>query len=1097
MTRSKPFSGKQKKAQLQAKKDRKRIEDSIEIEKDGNISLCDKRKLAQKILERRAGGLAAGGSSTSTSTTSVTTTPKTKVLRTRTSKTATSDDSREINHHHHTSVLKKSTTSDEDEDDEDEDEDEDDEDDDEDEDEDEDDEYDESEEDYESEQLEESKRITYKNIDILSQQLKERDMIHNNSKTKQRTRNNLVTIFEKESRDDIQKRKDIGKLPLDTKFRERPWEILDEHRFDDKAEDSGNYIDIPKRPLWDFTMGKEEEKRQEQIMFKRWLDGIAAKYDTSRLNYFEHNLEVWRQLWRVCERSDIILLVTDARYPLFHFPPALYHYIKYELKKPMLMVLNKVDLVDKRIVDAWIHYFNTNYSWVKVICFSSFRPLDNAHQDDMDISKRRKFKRGRKNYGLAGGKKQLVDAILSFEKDDKEEDKPKENCITIGTVGHPNVGKSSLINGLMGKKVVSTSRTPGHTKHFQTIFLTKGIVLCDCPGLVFPALDRPKSLQVLCGLYPIAQVREPYSAIRYLADRVPIEKVYGLQHPDIEDEPGKPPGPWSPYAICQALARKRGYFVAKSGREDVHRAGLELLRDCVDGNIVISWPPPDFTKEKYQEIMSVKHTDYLQQERDKERGGPEVNLHIERVEKTRSERKEDKKTKRNKQLASALANHDSDYEGEMLSSDESEDDYRKKKGSSHQSKQQNNKKSILKQSPPSPPPSGVSTAVKDLVELNGVIQPSSTSDEFLLIGGNITDVGESYIPIIWSYVVVHIKFPQFDYQWDDQVASYDSINNIVYLNAELNGDSVLLKFDFNQQKEDVITLPVTSNGLFIQSSYNETTNTCYMGGPNQVANQYGQMVFVIYNSVTGDMTSKIITFDVPNICYYSTEMYQFNSKFYAGLNARGSPYNCPSYIFEVDIVGNNSKLLATIPNGDYVEINDYTKLEICLVNLNTYEVDLYAIPNALVDEIGREVFNDSILILINRESRFIENEYQTMIAPSYQLHTKSLTNLSNPSKGMKGSSCVTAVSGGVQSENTIARRGRGRRGKRGGGHGGGGGEEMLISISILTLTLILTLIKWLIVYYHILSSRNPQTTHFDGSSFYYLFKIIFHNHKKK
>ena len=46
---------------------------------------------------------------------------------------------------------------------------------------------------------------------------------------------------------------------------------------------------------------------------------------------------------------------------------------------------------------------------------------------------------------------------------------------------------------------VSTSRSPGHTKHFQTIFLTKNVVLCDCPGLVFPALDRPKPLQVcLC-----------------------------------------------------------------------------------------------------------------------------------------------------------------------------------------------------------------------------------------------------------------------------------------------------------------------------------------------------------------------------------------------------------------------------------------------------------------------------------------------------------------------------------------------------------------------------------------------------------------------
>ncbi|EGG22858.1 hypothetical protein DFA_04988 [Cavenderia fasciculata] len=290
----------------------------------------------------------------------------------------------------------------------------------------------------------------------------------------------------------------------------------------------------------------------------------------------------------------------------------------------------------------------------------------------------------------------------------------------------------------------------------------------------------------------------------------------------------------------------------------------------------------------------------------------------------------------------------------------------------------------------------------DLVELNGVIQPTSTSDEFLLIGGNITDVGESYIPIIWSYnVVVRIiiiannnndqnnnntlsisislpfvtcldqyscpKFQQMYYQWDVQMATYDSINNIVYLNADYKGYPVLLKFDYNQQKEDVISLPGT--GWYIQSSYNETTNMFYLGGTSQVANQLSQMVVATYNTVTGDTSSHIIQFDIPNTCYYSIVMYQYNSKFYAGLYAETG--SCPSFIFEVDIVGNNSTLLATIPNGNaapfdaYIyfvidningylamfstSVEDYKLLEICMVNLNTYQVEQYAIPNVLYE----------------------------------------------------------------------------------------------------------------------------------------------------
>ncbi len=162
------------------------------------------------------------------------------------------------------------------------------------------------------------------------------------------------------------------------------------------------------------------------------------------------------------------------------------------------------------------------------------------------------------------------------------------------------MGKSSLLNSLTGRKVVSVSRTPGHTKHLQTIFLTKSVRLCDCPGLVFPSLVS-KPLQILAGIYPIAQLQEPYSAIRYLAERVPIIKILRLEHPASDRQSGEAQfsdkeKEWSPLDVCEAWAIKRGYFTAKASRPDVYRAANELLRMALDGRLSLSLKPRDYFK---------------------------------------------------------------------------------------------------------------------------------------------------------------------------------------------------------------------------------------------------------------------------------------------------------------------------------------------------------------------------------------------------------------------------------------------------------------------------------------------------------------------
>ena len=103
--------------------------------------------------------------------------------------------------------------------------------------------------------------------------------------------------------------------------------------------------------------------------------------------------------------------------------------------------------------------------------------------------------------------------------------------LVVGLVGYPNVGKSSTINALLGEKKVSVSSTPGKTKHFQTIHLSDSLVLCDCPGLVFPQFATTKADLVCDGVLPIDQLREYTGPTSLVVKRIPrevLEATYGV-----------------------------------------------------------------------------------------------------------------------------------------------------------------------------------------------------------------------------------------------------------------------------------------------------------------------------------------------------------------------------------------------------------------------------------------------------------------------------------------------------------------------------------------------------------------------------------------
>lgn len=99
-------------------------------------------------------------------------------------------------------------------------------------------------------------------------------------------------------------------------------------------------------------------------------------------------------------------------------------------------------------------------------------------------------------------------------------------------VGYPNVGKSSVINTLSNKKLVGVGSLPGKTKNFQTHYLENDLILCDCPGLVFPNAASTRAEMVCNGVLPIDRLKDYQSPIELLCKRIPkvvLEKIYKIK----------------------------------------------------------------------------------------------------------------------------------------------------------------------------------------------------------------------------------------------------------------------------------------------------------------------------------------------------------------------------------------------------------------------------------------------------------------------------------------------------------------------------------------------------------------------------------------
>lgn len=165
--------------------------------------------------------------------------------------------------------------------------------------------------------------------------------------------------------------------------------------------------------------------------------------------------------------------------------------------------------------------------------------------------------------------------------------------VVVGFVGYPNVGKSSTINALVGEKKTGVTSTPGKTKHFQTLIINEKLMLCDCPGLVFPSFSSSKSEMVASGVLPIDKLTDHRGPVQVVADNVPkaaLEAIYGISipKPKLYEAQTRPP---SAAELLFAFAVARGYF-ANGGLPDETRASRLILKDYLSGKLPYCHSPP-------------------------------------------------------------------------------------------------------------------------------------------------------------------------------------------------------------------------------------------------------------------------------------------------------------------------------------------------------------------------------------------------------------------------------------------------------------------------------------------------------------------------
>ncbi|KAG6903438.1 hypothetical protein C0995_005461 [Termitomyces sp. Mi166 len=267
-----------------------------------------------------------------------------------------------------------------------------------------------------------------------------------------------------------------------------------------------------------------------------------------------------KTLHKVIDESDIIILVLDARDP----EGCRSRLVEEEVRrremegKKLVFVLNKIDLIPKENAQQWLKHLRHSTPTLPF--------LSSTSSQRTNISSRTA--------------PSLVKLLKAY--------KPKAGSVTIGVVGYPNVGKSSLINSLKRSKVCAVAAQAGHTKDLQSVQLERGMRIIDSPGVVFDddyfddGKGQTKSNVLLRNVVKAEDVEDPIAVVEEILGRTPpptIQKIYNLPE-------------WtSTLEFLTMLAMTSGRLL-KGGTPDVNSAARHVLQDWNNQKIPYYSEPP-------------------------------------------------------------------------------------------------------------------------------------------------------------------------------------------------------------------------------------------------------------------------------------------------------------------------------------------------------------------------------------------------------------------------------------------------------------------------------------------------------------------------